>query len=101
MPTKRRPLKHAPRIGEVRVTARLLDLYRQFQSEAREHGGSVRAAQLQHAMHGALKHLPWGSMQEQRRDYDELHKLAYEDPRPQRLDVIGRAVYNREHERSG
>jgi hypothetical protein len=34
MPTKRRPLQHGT-IGEIRVTERLLDLYRQWQLEGR------------------------------------------------------------------
>ena len=93
MPTKRRALKHAPRVGEIRVTERLLDLWRSFQDEVRKPGPkTVRAADLQQELHVVLGHLPWedGNMHE--RHYDELHLLAYPNPktRPERLDVLGK-----------
>jgi len=101
MPTKRRPLKHAPRIGEIRVTERLLNLYRAFQTEVREHRDSVRVADLLHELHCVLRHLPWESVRAQHADYRELHLLAYPDPatRPPCLDVIGRRDDLDGHER--
>jgi hypothetical protein len=94
MPTKRRPLKHAPRIGEVRVTSRMISLWRQFQDTVRtqgDHDSRVRAAQLQGELHVVLRHLPWedGAIHEDH--YRQLHLLAYPDPktRPERLDVLG------------
>ena len=92
MPTKRRALKHSPRIGQVRVTQRLLDVYRAYQQVLRTDRNSVRSADLQHALHHALRHLPWENQDQQERDYAALHKLAYADPRPARLDCFGRPV---------
>ena len=77
MPTKRRALKHLPRIGEVRVTSQVLDLYRSFQEEVRAHGRYTRAAaELNSALQGALRHLPWEDT-----DMHDLHFTA-RLPRP-------------------
>jgi hypothetical protein len=91
MPTKRRPLKHAPRVGEVRITDRLLTLYRGYQDEVRAHGEYTRAgAELNSAVRMALGHLPWGDQEEHDLHYYQLHLLAYPDPetRPKRLAKI-------------
>ena len=45
MPTKRKPLAHA-RIGGVRVTERLLKIYRAWQDELRKDRRSIRAHNL-------------------------------------------------------
>jgi hypothetical protein len=107
MPTKRRPLKHAPRIGEVRITDRILDVYRGYQDEVRAHGRYTRrAGELSDALIGALGHLPWEDQDEQDLHYYQLHLLAYPDPetRPKRLDKVSWHnplidQYEREHRR--
>ena len=40
-----------------------------------------------------LRHLPWENGDMHERHYDELHLLAYPNPktRPERLDITGRA----------
>jgi hypothetical protein len=88
MPTKRRPLKHGLRVGEVVVTERILDLYRAHQDEVREHGYfTVRSGQLGGELQLALGHLPWEDMERHDLDYYQLHLLSYPNPetRPKRL----------------
>ena len=102
MATKRRPLKHGPRVGEVMVTSRLIALWRQFQDESRAQGDPVKVAQLQGLLHVALRHLPWEDGREHERQYEELHRLAYPGPkRPRRLDVLGQPADLDEHEQAG
>jgi hypothetical protein len=91
MPTKRRPLRHAPRVGDVRVTPRMLTLWRAFQDEIRKPGRTIRRADLIQELHVVLRHLPWESGDEHELHYHQLHLLAYEDEktRPERLDITG------------
>ena len=104
MPTKRRPLKHAPRIGEVRVTARMLSLYCALQDEIRAHGrGTFRVGRLRSELHIVMRQLPWEDGDVHDLHYHQLHLLAYPDPetRPKRLDANAHnpliADYEREH----
>ena len=84
MPTKRRPLQHAPRIGELRVTNRMLHLYRSFQEEVRAHGRYTHAAaELNSALQTVLRHLPWEDVQLHDLQFHQLHLLAYPDPATQ------------------
>ena len=103
MPTKRRPLQHAPRIGELRVTNRMLSLYRSFQEEVRTHGRyTVAAAELHSALQTVLRNLPWEDTDLHDLQFHQFHLLAYPDPeaRPKRRDVIAHnpliAAYERE-----
>ena len=91
MPTKRRPLKHGPRVGDVRVTSRLLNLYRSFQDEVLAHGRYTRAAgQLNSALQMALGELPWADPDEEDLRRYQLWLLAYPDPktRPKRIPKV-------------
>jgi hypothetical protein len=96
MPTKRRPLQHDT-IGEIRVTERLLDLYREWQSELRR-GGERRfddaASILDAKLFDALRHEPWMDWRVADLHYHQLHLAAYPDPkkRPKRLG--GRSRHN-------
>ena len=88
MPTKRRPLKHGPRVGEVRVTSKILDLYRAYQDEVRQHDRYTRqAGKLHSGLQTALNHLPWEDVYEHDLQFNQLHLLAYPDlkTRPVRL----------------
>ena len=91
MPTKRRPLKHAPRIGEVRVTSRMLNVYRTHQDEIRAHGRSQEsvAANYKASCRSLLNQMPWEDGDVHDLHYHQLHALAYPDPktRPERLDA--------------
>src|SRR5262249_24217559 len=91
MPTKRKPRTHA-RIGDLRVTERMLYLYRAWQDELRKHARSIRAHNLSADLWAALGHMPWDSLDVLDDQYGQLHLVAYPDPntRPKRLRYDGR-----------
>jgi hypothetical protein len=91
LPTKRRPLKHEARIGELVVTPRILDVYRAHQDEIRQHGRwTIRAGKLRSELHIVLNQMPWEDIYEHDLQEQQLHQLAYPDPktRPRRLGGI-------------
>jgi hypothetical protein len=102
-PAFQRSNELAPRIGELRVTNRMLHLYRSFQEEVRAHGRyTVAAAELNSALQTVLRHLPWEDTDLHDLHFHQLHLLAFPDPktRPKRRDVIAHnplvAAYERE-----
>jgi hypothetical protein len=96
VPTKRRPLQHDA-IGEIRLTDRLLDLYRQWQSELRR-GGERRfddaATILEAKLSDALRHEPWMDWRVADLHYHQLHLAAYPDQKKRSKRLGGGLRHN-------
>jgi hypothetical protein len=91
-PAFQRSNELAPRIGELRVTNRMLHLYRSFQEEVRAHGRyTVAAAELNSALQTVLRHLPWEDTDLHDLHFHQLHLLAFPDPNPAEAPRCDRA----------